>query len=153
MLGSLSGRVGANPTTSQRYMLQKESKLTGGDNSKWLVLKIFNIYKHGFKKHGNVSFITFSSIRKRKKLTKAAKAAAKKAKTKLKKTARPRKTFACILTTNAYSPSKDGRHIKINVNLAANFTRRIIRSKLKVKGPCFFNTRRAKYISKAKHVL
>lgn len=129
-------------------MLQKESFIHSGDNSKWLILKIFHIYRNGFKKQGHVSFITFSSIRKRKKSN-----IPKKNQKKKKRSKRLKKTFACLITSISNSRYNDGQQIKMNTNLAASFTRRIIKSKLKIKTPCFFNVKRTKYISRAKLIL
>ncbi len=147
-LGSLSDRVSAILTTSLSHVLQKESYIYNGDNSKWLILKLFHFYRHGLNTQGNPSFFCLGSIRKRKKQQ------VKKHLSKRKKRReRTRKAFACILTTCKTNVQPDGQTIKLNKHFAAHFTRRIIRSRLYIKSPCMLSTRRIKYIRASKLVI
>lgn len=128
-------------------MLQNESTLWNGDNSNWLLLKIFHLYRTGFKKQGSPSFFILGSIRARKRLP------AKLLKIKKKRRDRATKAFACILLSRSLNTYKDGQTIQTSINAAVNFTRKLIRSRQKLKLPCLLATRRGKYIKLAKHVI
>lgn len=120
-------------------MLQKQSILLRCDNSRWLRLKIFHIYKHGAGLCGRVSFFSVAAIKKRRYIN-----------PNKKRRQIAHKAFNCILVTRARTLWTDGQVVTAKYNRAAAFTRRIRRSRMKIRSTIFYNTRRRKYLQLAR---
>lgn len=120
-------------------MLQSRSILHRCDNSRWLKLRLFQIYRHGFKNQGQASFLGFGSIRKRKWRN------PNKKRKQVAQTA-----FNCILLTRYAVRWPDGQSVKAGANKGAAFTRRIRRSRLKIRTAIFYSAKRKKYLQVAR---
>lgn len=116
-----------------------QSVIYRGDNSRWLKLKIFHVYRHGGGTKGRESYFTLAAIRKRRYIS-----------PNKKRNQVARKAFNCIIIATTHAPWTDGQYARSSISRAAAFTRRIRRSRMKIKSVVYYTTRRRKYVQLAR---